>query len=81
MKSQDLQVVFGHYQGSFLNEDSARSNGHSLDGGLGGTRTPDALLRTEALYPLSYEAADLPSVPGGPNPPGFAGRADTPNTR
>lgn len=25
-------------------------------GGLGGTRTPDALLRTEALYPLSYEA-------------------------
>lgn len=26
-------------------------------GGLGGTRTPDALLRTEALYPLSYEAA------------------------
>ena len=30
-----------------------------LAGGLGGTRTPDALLRTEALYPLSYEAADL----------------------
>jgi hypothetical protein len=27
-------------------------------GGLGGTRTPDALLRTEALYPLSYEAAE-----------------------
>ena len=26
-------------------------------GGLGGTRTPGALLRTEALYPLSYEAA------------------------
>ena len=26
-------------------------------GGLGGTRTPDALLRTEALYPLSYKAA------------------------
>ena len=26
-------------------------------GDLGGTRTPDALLRTEALYPLSYEAA------------------------
>lgn len=29
-------------------------------GGLGGTRTPDALLRTEALYPLSYEAAESP---------------------
>lgn len=29
-------------------------------GGLGGTRTPDALLRTEALYPLSYEAASHP---------------------
>lgn len=29
-------------------------------GGLGGTRTPDALLRTEALYPLSYEAAFHP---------------------
>lgn len=28
-------------------------------GGLGGTRTPDALLRTEALYPLSYEAAAI----------------------
>ena len=28
-------------------------------GGLGGTRTPDALLRTEALYPLSYEAAEI----------------------
>ncbi len=28
-------------------------------GGLGGTRTPDALLRTEALYPLSYEAGFL----------------------
>ena len=27
-------------------------------GGLGGNRTPDALLRTEALYPLSYEAAE-----------------------
>jgi hypothetical protein len=26
-------------------------------GGPGGNRTPDALLRTEALYPLSYEAA------------------------
>lgn len=26
-------------------------------GGLGGTRTPGALLRTEALYPLSYKAA------------------------
>jgi hypothetical protein len=25
-------------------------------GGLGRTRTADALLRTEALYPLSYEA-------------------------
>ena len=25
-------------------------------GGPGGNRTPDALLRTEALYPLSYEA-------------------------
>jgi inhibitor of KinA len=27
-------------------------------GALGGTRTPDALLRTEALYPLSYEGAE-----------------------
>ena len=25
-------------------------------GGHGGNRTPDALLRTEALYPLSYVA-------------------------
>ena len=24
---------------------------------LGGNRTPDALLRTEALYPLSYQGA------------------------
>ena len=24
------------------------------NGALGGNRTPDALLRTEALYPLSY---------------------------
>ena len=32
-------------------------NFRSEIGGLGGTRTPDALLRTEALYPLSYEAA------------------------
>lgn len=31
----------------------------NLDGGLGGNRTPDALLRTEALYPLSYEAGFL----------------------
>lgn len=28
-------------------------------GALGGNRTPDALLRTEALYPLSYEGARL----------------------
>ncbi len=26
-------------------------------GALGGNRTPDALLRTEALYPLSYKGA------------------------
>gem|GEM_PF-3797053 len=32
-------------------------------GGLGGNRTPDALLRTEALYPLSYEAVDLAYPP------------------
>ena len=25
---------------------------------LGGNRTPDALLRTEALYPLSYQGAN-----------------------
>lgn len=31
----------------------------SLFGALGGNRTPDALLRTEALYPLSYEGARL----------------------
>lgn len=41
-----------------------QTNTKGLLGGLGGTRTPDALLRTEALYPLSYEAAypyyDLP---------------------
>lgn len=38
---------------------SVRSNWTDISeiGGLGGTRTPDALLRTEALYPLSYEAA------------------------
>lgn len=34
-------------------------------GGLGGTRTPDALLRTEALYPLSYEAAVASGVRSG----------------
>ncbi len=35
-----------------------------MSGGPGGTRTPDALLRTEALYPLSYEAArDACSLP------------------
>ncbi len=28
-------------------------------GALGGTRTPDALLRTETLYPLSYEGAPV----------------------
>jgi uncharacterized protein YlxP (DUF503 family) len=33
-------------------------------GGLGGTRTPDALLRTETLYPLSYEAAPVSSMTG-----------------
>lgn len=27
------------------------------NGALGGIRTPDALLRTETLYPLSYEGA------------------------
>ena len=32
-------------------------------GALGGIRTPDALLRTEALYPLSYEGAY--GAPGG----------------
>lgn len=32
---------------------------NQIAGGLGGNRTPDALLRTEALYPLSYEAGDL----------------------
>lgn len=38
----------------------------SIDsGGPGGNRTPDALLRTEALYPLSYEAGTELSLPGG----------------
>lgn len=32
-------------------------------GGPGGNRTPDALLRTEALYPLSYEANRTANLP------------------
>ena len=28
-------------------------------GTLGGNRTPDALLRTETLYPLSYQGAQI----------------------
>ncbi len=42
----------------------------SKSGGPGGNRTPDALLRTEALYPLSYEAANCRTpkpTPEGPN--------------
>src|SRR5439155_1000837 len=34
-----------------------------FDGAPGGTRTPDARLRTAALYPLSYGGAVLPSYP------------------
>ena len=30
---------------------------------LGGNRTPDALLRTEALYPLSYEGLKIDKRP------------------
>lgn len=44
-----------------------------LFGGLGGTRTPDALLRTEALYPLSYEAARDPGGYLSPKSPSNAG--------
>lgn len=36
---------------------SKRNKGLKGVGALGGTRTPDALLRTETLYPLSYEGA------------------------
>ena len=32
-------------------------------GAPGGTRTPDARLRTAALYPLSYGGAARPSYP------------------
>lgn len=42
-------------------------------GGLGGTRTPDALLRTEALYPLSYEAARDQGEYPSPKSPSNAG--------
>lgn len=28
-----------------------------LNGALGGTRTPDTLVRSQVLYPLSYERA------------------------
>src|SRR5690242_20316683 len=34
-----------------------------VDGAPGGTRTPDARLRTAALYPLSYGGAVRPSYP------------------
>jgi hypothetical protein len=37
-------------------------------GALGGIRTPDALLRTEALYPLSYEGENM-ARPEGLEPP------------
>lgn len=48
----------------------------SLFHAVGGSRTPDALLRTEALYPLSYDGGvwkqcarrDLNSRPTGPQP-------------
>ena len=41
------------------------------NGAPGGTRTPDALLRTEALYPLSYRG--LVEI-GGFEPPASAMR-------
>ncbi len=35
--------------------DTSPHGAHCRNGALGENRTPDALLRTEALYPLSYE--------------------------
>ena len=33
-------------------------------GALGGTRTPNLLIRSQMLYPLSYERRDAPIVYG-----------------